>query len=96
MSDKKFSSLKARGHTFLCDPDTGLVETDTVQCVHCGMHWNVDPYNAKGRGFCGRCNGPVCGPKCCECVPMEKWLDCVEKGKDPKTIVTVRGGWGSR
>lgn len=96
MGDFRFSVLKPKGHTIICDPEAGIAQTDTVQCVHCGMHWSIDPYSAKGRGFCGRCNGPVCGPKCAECVPMEKWLDCVEKGKDPKTIVTVRGGWGSR
>lgn len=96
MSDKKFSTLHAAGWTQLSDPEHGVIETDTVQCVHCGQHWSIDPHNAKGRGFCMQCNGPVCGAKCADCVPFEKWLDCYEKGKDPKQIVTIRGGWSPR
>lgn len=35
------------------------------------------------RGFCQNCNGPVCGPDCAECVPVELYLENMEHGRDP-------------
>lgn len=32
----------------------------------------------KVRGFCLRCNGPICGPGCAECVPTEQLLENYE------------------
>lgn len=96
MSDFRYSSLHRAGWQQVSDPDGITTEADTARCVHCGKHWVINPDSLKGRAFCTNCNGFVCGPKCEVCVPFEKWLDCYEKGKDPKTIVTVRGGWGSR
>ena len=34
------------------------------------------------RGFCTRCCGPVCGPGCAECVPVEQYLENLEKGRE--------------
>ncbi len=33
------------------------------------------------RGFCGRCNGPICSPGCATCVPEEQMLDNIERGR---------------
>lgn len=35
------------------------------------------------RGYCHRCNGPVCGPKCAECVPWEQQLENAMAGRPP-------------
>ncbi len=34
------------------------------------------------RGFCLRCNGPICGPNCVECVPEEQLLENLEHGRE--------------
>jgi len=34
------------------------------------------------RGFCMNCNGPVCGPDCSECVPVEQYLENIEHGRE--------------
>ena len=89
--DKKFTTLKPAGYVSITFPE-GIVEHDTVQCVHCGMHWHVDPLTAKGRGFCFACNGPICGKLCLKCVPIEKDLDIME-GKRTGTEVSVPVLW---
>jgi hypothetical protein len=35
------------------------------------------------RGWCMNCNGPVCGPACAACVPVEQMLENMEKGRSP-------------
>lgn len=57
------------------------VERRTVQCVHCGRHWVPQPGSGRVRGWCQKCHGWVCGPKCNECVPMEQWLENFEQGR---------------
>ena len=52
----------------------------TLQCVHCGGHWQCRPGSGNVRGYCWRCNGPVCGPACAECVPVEQRLEQMEAG----------------
>jgi len=53
---------------------------DTLQCCHCGRHWNRKPGSGTVRGFCLKCYGVTCGDEACsiECKPFEKWLDEVE------------------
>jgi hypothetical protein len=76
--------------------DGGPVQMqDTVQCVHCGRHWIWKPGSGRRRGWCSLCNGITCGKKKCDrCVPIEQWLENVEKGRpeDHRNIV-VAGGW---
>ena len=59
---------------------TKLFEGDLRQCVHCQMIWTYKPGSGKLRGFCGKCNGHLCGKKYCmeNCYPAEQWLDDVE------------------
>ena len=68
------SSIEADGETHV----------PTLQCVHCGDHWFSVPGSGKIRGWCMRCNGPVCGKKCEVCIPFEKQLEVREAG----------GNWG--
>lgn len=53
----------------------------THQCVHCGAHWIPKPGSGTIRGWCGNCAGFVCGPRCKECVPVEQYLENIEKGR---------------
>jgi len=75
-------------------PDGHAIELDCVQCVHCGTHFPIAPGSGKIRGFCGRCNGPVCGPRCAECVPIEQWLENREQGRpdDHRPVRVSMGG----
>lgn len=72
---------KPKGHVFITDPDGGVAEGDTLQCVHCQMHWVVRPGSGTKRGWCYRCNGPTCGkPQCMgRCVPFEKAMELAER-----------------
>lgn len=55
----------------------GVQTGETLQCCHCGMHWDRVPGSGTQRGFCLKCNGVLCGKERClsECKPFEKWLD---------------------
>lgn len=55
----------------------GVVEGETVMCVHCQRHWKVEPGSGRRRGYCLNCNGPTCGKQACEtsCVPFEKAIE---------------------
>ena len=78
---RKNTRLRPAGYASIVDPDLAIIEEDTLQCVHCGMHWQVKPGSGNVRGFCGRCNGPICGAKCLECVPIERGLENMEAGR---------------
>lgn len=56
------------------------MRSGTVQCVHCGAHWEHKPGSGRTRGWCGRCKGFVCGPRCAKCVPEERRLELAEAG----------------
>jgi hypothetical protein len=75
--------MKDCGHITISDPgsDKPLEVVKTVQCVHCGGHFPFGPGYTKHRGWCYRCNGAICGAKCLDCVPIEQWLENVEKGR---------------
>ena len=90
------SKLRPAGYTIVTDRETGrvIVEADTRICVHCGMHftpkatvWTPTAQARVKRGFCMRCNGPVCGlDRCLACIPRERRLDLAERGADLATI----------
>jgi hypothetical protein len=57
----------------------GKEVAETLQCVHCGRHWQVVPGSGAKRGWCAHCNGPSCGkPQCMVCVPAEAKLEFQE------------------
>lgn len=68
------------GYTTLAGPDAGMTEGVTLQCAHCGMHWQAQPGSGRQRGWCFKCAAPSCGKRVCEseCVPQEKWLEIWE------------------
>ena len=95
---RKNTTLRPAGYAVITDPEKKIVEEDTVQCVHCGMHWQVRPGSGNVRGFCGKCNGPICGARCLECVPIERGLENMEAGRlekvgDGRVSVPVSKIW---
>jgi hypothetical protein len=89
--------LRPSGH-LITTPLDGGPETvqDTVQCVHCGGHWIVQPGSGKIRGYCGNCAGPICGPGCAVCVgPWEARMENIEAGRPEATPrrILVCSGW---
>lgn len=81
----------------ISDPgsDSPISEVMTLQCKHCGGHFYPRPGSGRVRGWCMNCNGPVCGPSCAECVPVEQYLENMEKGRPDNfrpTVVPV--SWG--
>lgn len=85
-------TLRDNGLATFIDPgsDKPILEIKTLQCVHCGGHFPHQPGSGKIRGFCMRCNGPICGPNCQECVPWEAYLEILEGTRNP-TSVSVGG-----
>jgi hypothetical protein len=79
----KHSILRPSGTGILMDPALPReVQMDYKQCIHCQAVWKVEPGSGKMRGFCGKCNGPICGPKCLECNgPFDKQNDDLAAGR---------------
>lgn len=76
------------GYGIVFDPgsDKPIEEHGTTQCVHCGGHFIMRKGSGKTRGFCMVCNGIICGPRCAECKPFERWLEEVEGTKNPTAV----------
>ena len=92
------TALRPAGYSMITEPEKTIIEEDTLQCVHCGCHWQVKPGSGNVRGFCGKCNGPICGAKCLECVPIERGLENMEAGRlekvgDGRVSVPVSKIW---
>ncbi len=91
---KRETVTKPSGYVVVTCPGGDVIEHDTLQCVHCGAHWIASPGSGKIRGFCMKCNGPICGPGCVECVPHEQKLENIEKG-NPALFVPIISGYSS-
>ena len=85
-------TTRDNGLVTILDPgsDRPLLEVKMLKCVHCGGQYPCQPGSGKVRGFCMRCNGPVCGPGCAECVPEEMMLEIIEGTRRPDQV-TVGG-----
>jgi len=82
VQQRNATAAKPAGVVVTATASGRVVEADTLQCVHCGMHWIVEPGSGRRRGWCTKCNGPLCHSKeLCTvmCYPLEKRLDDVEK-----------------
>ena len=68
---------KAAGYSLVTSADGHVMqERDTLQCVHCHLHWYVKPGSGNQRGWCSRCLGPTCGKLTCQpCIPYERLLE---------------------
>ena len=82
MLGKSATANNPAGVIVTADASGRVIETDTLQCKHCGMHWQMIPGSGRIRGWCTKCNGPLCGEnQMCMviCYPMEKRLDDAER-----------------
>lgn len=74
------------GHTKTTGPYGELVDADLLQCVHCLFSWEVVAGSGIERGFCHRCMGYTCSPRCAGlCVPYEVRLENEEAGRPRET-----------
>ncbi len=66
-----------------------------IRCVHCSAHFVNLKLPGKERGWCMKCNGPVCPKKeCDECYPFMEFLENVERGLPPgqrRISAAIRG-----
>jgi len=68
------------GYIIITEPEKETIELDTLQCCHCGAHFQVRRGSGTKRGWCGHCAGPTCGEvQCLTCLPLEKWILNVEE-----------------
>ena len=81
MIARSHTAARPAGVTLETMDNGSVVERDTLQCVHCGMHWQVIPGSGRHRGWCQSCGGPACGKQQCmaTCYPMEKRLEDMER-----------------
>lgn len=90
----RHSARKPKGYAIWSFPDKAPIERETLQCCHCGRHWIVVPGSGRKRGFCTKCMQVTCGhAKCDPCVPVEKQLDMIEKGKIDGIKISVPGSF---
>jgi hypothetical protein len=76
--DRATHDARLYSGTILLD---GQEVAQTLQCRHCQAHFLNVKIPGQERGWCMRCNGPVCPRKECDvCTPFEAWLESVEKG----------------
>lgn len=76
------------GQVTISDPgsDRPFLQLSTMQCCHCGGHFQAQPGSGKVRGWCMNCSGFVCGPGCDKCIPTEVLLESIEKGIPPEQV----------
>ena len=57
----------------------GVQVASTLQCCHCGGHFQVVKGSGRERGFCLKCGSVTCGsPECDYCIPAEARLEIME------------------
>jgi len=62
----------------------GVQGASTLQCPHCGCHFETRPGSGRRRTFCLRCMGVTCGARDCDpCIPLEARLEHQEGRKTP-------------
>ena len=90
------SVLRPAGVSILSDPELPReVQAEYRQCVHCQYVWKIEPGSGRMRGFCARCNGPTCGPKCFECKgTWEQVCEDIEAGREPGSRIITSVPFG--
>lgn len=68
----------------------GVQIASTLQCPHCGAHFESRPGSGTRRCFCTRCRAVTCGQAACDaCIPIEARLEFVE-GQKTRYDATIR------
>jgi len=74
---------------FIFQTEHGEVQYKSLQCAHCGVHWQVESRQDEG-GWCLKCMKPLCSKEECysDCVPYEAQIEIQEGNK--KTIMQYK------
>lgn len=74
---------------FIFSTDLGEVQYKSLQCAHCGVHWQVVTKEDYG-GWCLKCMKSICTKEECyrDCVPYEAQIEIQEGNK--KTILQYK------
>jgi len=85
--------LKDNG-TFEFYTEEGTKSFKSIQCLHCGSHYQVIPGSGKQRGYCLKCKGFLCGKEDClkDCVPYEARIE-IEEGNKKTTQRYLNTQW---
>ena len=52
----------------------------TLQCPHCGGHFQSRKRSGVRRTYCMNCSAVTCGgPNCINCTPWERQMEAIEK-----------------
>lgn len=93
------STRRPAGYVEVTSPDFPTPQGgETLMCVHCQMHWVVEPGSGRRRGWCWKCNGPTCGKYNCEmgCMPFEKALEMSEARDRLRRKVAISSEFNSK
>lgn len=67
---------RSHGQDTISWDDGRTEEYDVLQCVHCQFSWAYKPGSGAHRGWCRRCDGPVCGKsQCMTCNPIVQQME---------------------
>lgn len=77
----KLTISSPHGAFWSTDDYGGITEADLLTCAHCQYTWRVVPGSGRRRGWCRRCNGPLCGkPKCMAgCLPIAEQIEIYDR-----------------
>lgn len=89
---KNFNLQSARKENgvFIITGPHGEIHYKSLQCAHCGLHWQVEKAADEG-GWCLHCMKPICSKEIClrECVPYEAQIEVQEGNK--RAIMRYKG-----
>ena len=68
------------GYVAIMKPGKPTIERDAYLCAHCQMLCIVRPGSGTTRGYCFRCQAPLCGRAPCNqrCIPFEAKMEAQE------------------
>ena len=70
----------AAGSVTVTEDGAVTFEGETLRCTHCQAQWILRPGSGIERGWCFRCQGPLCGKDACaaRCRHWERELEEIE------------------
>jgi hypothetical protein len=72
----EFTARNPHGAVTRGDVKGKEISVDTIQCCHCGGHFEIVKGSGKRRGFCLGCQSMTCGSSECDPhIPFEAKLD---------------------
>jgi hypothetical protein len=62
-------------------PMTGLYESPTIRCSHCGTMVVINPQRTRARGYCAKCDHYICDSPLCHanCTPFMQQIEALHE-----------------